>query len=346
MANPALRVDEVERRPVLVVESAPDAEVAVDRDRKRDPVGVRRPVDVRRALLELEFRRVHADHDESGVLVLLGPGADVRHRPQAVDARVGPDVDQHHLAAEALRGQRRRVDPLGRAGEGRQAALDAERCRRLFASGERERCGQRPDDHREKIRLSMPASSICTVCAQPHVAPVDSSADGLALAEWAMIETSHSRESSIDDAPSEPLSRRHQMFPVLTEAEIARMRRFGTVRRYAAGDRLVAPARPGPGMFVVLEGAVDDQPARRPRPRRARSCARTAASSSPRSARCRAGRRSSTAIAEGDVEALLVPPGAAARADHRRGRPRRAHRARADPAPRRADRVAARAGRC
>ena len=43
-----------------------------------------------------------------------------------------------------------------------------------------------------------------------------------------------------DDAPSELLSRRYQMFPVLSEAEIERIHRFGKVRRYPRGMRLFA----------------------------------------------------------------------------------------------------------
>src|SRR5437660_363249 len=46
------------------------------------------------------------------------------------------------------------------------------------------------------------------------------------------------------------------MFPVLTEPEIARIGRFGTLRRYARGERLLAAGEPGPGMFVVLKGTV------------------------------------------------------------------------------------------
>jgi thioredoxin reductase (NADPH) len=59
-----------------------------------------------------------------------------------------------------------------------------------------------------------------------------------------------------DDAPSELLSRRHQMFPVLTDAEMARMHRFGTPQKHPAGTRLVTAGEPGPGMFVVLGGTV------------------------------------------------------------------------------------------
>jgi len=50
---------------------------------------------------------VDADDDEPLRCVLLGPGAHVRNRAQAVDTGVGPEVDEHDLAAEAVRGQRR-----------------------------------------------------------------------------------------------------------------------------------------------------------------------------------------------------------------------------------------------
>ncbi len=60
-----------------------------------------------------------------------------------------------------------------------------------------------------------------------------------------------------DDAPSELLSRRHQMFPVLTEAEMVRMQRFGTRQTHPSGTRLLTAGEPGPGLFVVLAGAVE-----------------------------------------------------------------------------------------
>jgi thioredoxin reductase (NADPH) len=59
-----------------------------------------------------------------------------------------------------------------------------------------------------------------------------------------------------DAAPSELLSRRHQMFPLLTDAEIARIRRFGSEQRHADGERLFTAGEYGPGMFVVLQGTV------------------------------------------------------------------------------------------
>ncbi|MES2842757.1 MAG: FAD-dependent oxidoreductase [Pseudomonadota bacterium] len=59
-----------------------------------------------------------------------------------------------------------------------------------------------------------------------------------------------------DDAPSELLSRRHQMFPLLTDAEMARMQRFGTRQTHAPGSRLATAGEPAPGLFVVFEGVV------------------------------------------------------------------------------------------
>ncbi len=56
--------------------------------------------------------------------------------------------------------------------------------------------------------------------------------------------------------PALDTSRRHQMFPVLTAAEIARIHRFGTVLQFKKGDRLFAAGEPGPGMFVLLKGSV------------------------------------------------------------------------------------------
>ncbi|MGP9812517.1 FAD-dependent oxidoreductase [Rhodopseudomonas sp. NSM] len=47
-----------------------------------------------------------------------------------------------------------------------------------------------------------------------------------------------------------------QTFPVLTSAEIERIRRFGQIRRFADGEMLFETGKIGPGMFVVLAGHV------------------------------------------------------------------------------------------
>jgi thioredoxin reductase (NADPH) len=51
-------------------------------------------------------------------------------------------------------------------------------------------------------------------------------------------------------------ARRAQTFPVLAPGEIARMRRFGTTRRFAAGERVYQTGKPIPGLFVVLSGTI------------------------------------------------------------------------------------------
>jgi thioredoxin reductase (NADPH) len=51
-------------------------------------------------------------------------------------------------------------------------------------------------------------------------------------------------------------TRRHQMFPALAPTEIERLRRFGELRRYRAGDHLATTGEVSPGMFVLLAGEV------------------------------------------------------------------------------------------
>jgi thioredoxin reductase (NADPH) len=51
-------------------------------------------------------------------------------------------------------------------------------------------------------------------------------------------------------------ARPEQTFPELTASEIARMRRFGEIKRYNNGERLFEAGKPAPGMFVVLSGHV------------------------------------------------------------------------------------------
>src|SRR5258705_5163445 len=58
------------------------------------------------------------------------------------------------------------------------------------------------------------------------------------------------------DTPISAHPRHKQMFPVLTEAEIDRIGRFSAIRSDKRGTRLVAAGQQGPGMFVVLKGAV------------------------------------------------------------------------------------------
>jgi thioredoxin reductase (NADPH) len=63
--------------------------------------------------------------------------------------------------------------------------------------------------------------------------------------------------SAVADAQTpESTPRRHQIFPVLTDAEIDRKSRFGVVHSYATGDFLYRVGGVSPGMFVLLSGTI------------------------------------------------------------------------------------------
>src|SRR2546423_11946219 len=64
MPDPPLRVGEVQRGPVVVVEGGPYPVVVVDRDRVIDPHVTHGAADVLRIVLEPELGGVHADHDQ------------------------------------------------------------------------------------------------------------------------------------------------------------------------------------------------------------------------------------------------------------------------------------------
>jgi hypothetical protein len=67
----------------------------------------------------------------------------------------------------------------------------------------------------------------------------------------------HPRLMDSGRAPSTALaSRFQQMFPVLSPAEIERVRHFGEVRRFLPGEALIQAGKPAPGMYVILSGRV------------------------------------------------------------------------------------------
>jgi thioredoxin reductase (NADPH) len=63
--------------------------------------------------------------------------------------------------------------------------------------------------------------------------------------------------TEVADAPYSSLStRRHQMYLTLTPAELERVRRFGDLHHWHAGDQLFRSGHVSPGMFVLLSGRV------------------------------------------------------------------------------------------
>ena len=120
VADLSVGVDQVVRRPILVFVGVPGAHVVVLNDRVAQAELVDRVLDVAGVLLEGELRRLHADDREALAAVGGVPGLQVGERADAVDAGVGPEVDEHHVTAQPAERQRfapRRVEPVLGAGE-------------------------------------------------------------------------------------------------------------------------------------------------------------------------------------------------------------------------------------
>ena len=101
--------------------------------------------------------------------------------------------------------------------------------------------------------------------------------------------------------------RHDQAFPVLTPAEIERLRRFGVLQRFRDGELLCETGKPGPGMFVVLSGHVAITQ------RDGLGHVKPVVEHGPGNFSGEVGQLSGRAAlvdgrAEGEVEALLIPP--------------------------------------
>jgi hypothetical protein len=73
----SLRIDEIEGRPISVVESTPYRIVAIDCNRIIDPHVLRGSTNVIEVSLKGKLGGVHADDHQALILVLLGPRSDV-----------------------------------------------------------------------------------------------------------------------------------------------------------------------------------------------------------------------------------------------------------------------------
>jgi hypothetical protein len=92
-------IDEVDGRPVVVLERPPDGEVVVDHDRVADAQFGGGAAHVVEVVLEPELGRVHADDDEPMVAIPVLPRRKVRQRAQPVHARVRPEIDEDDAPA-------------------------------------------------------------------------------------------------------------------------------------------------------------------------------------------------------------------------------------------------------
>ena len=102
----AAAIDEVVGGPVLVAVRLPGGVAGVQRDRVVDAEPAHRAADVGRVGLEGELRRVDAYDGQAPAAVLPVERLEPGQRAQAVDAGVGPEVQQHHAAPQGGQGQR------------------------------------------------------------------------------------------------------------------------------------------------------------------------------------------------------------------------------------------------
>src|SRR5271165_4067765 len=117
--NRASGVDQVFGGPISVAVVRPGGQVVVERDRVGD-VQVGAAGDVAGDFFEGVLGAVHADGLKPRALVSVVPVDDMGDGALAVDAGVGPEVDQDHFAAQRLevdRGVPGGVEPTGDAGE-------------------------------------------------------------------------------------------------------------------------------------------------------------------------------------------------------------------------------------
>ena len=141
----AFRVDQHQGRPGTYFHSLPEHVPRIVDHRMADLVAFRGRGDVSRILLILELRRVYADHHQLtgvGLFQLLQLRQDVH----AIDAAIGPEIQQHELPAEVLQLQGpRSVDPLqarGKLGHRDPLAKRGFQRRHLLGATSQQRNGQ------------------------------------------------------------------------------------------------------------------------------------------------------------------------------------------------------------
>ena len=100
VADEAVLVDQVFMRPVAVAEGAPRRVIVVLYYRIADAMLGHSRNHIVIFLLEREFRGMHADDDQSFVPIFSVPVREIRKSADAIDARIGPKVNQHDLAPE------------------------------------------------------------------------------------------------------------------------------------------------------------------------------------------------------------------------------------------------------
>ena len=99
-------VDEVLRRPYTVGKIVPSDKVVIQSHRPGDAVSLDGIDHVYWVFFKGKLWGVYADNDQSIVGISGVPKFEKRKRPNAVNARVTPEIDQDHFADGFLKGDR------------------------------------------------------------------------------------------------------------------------------------------------------------------------------------------------------------------------------------------------
>src|SRR6202521_2289833 len=131
-------VDQILGRPVLVLVGVPRCHLRINGNRPLDAVVRDRLPDVGDALLKVKLGAVHPNDDEPAVPVLVPPVPQKRERALAIDARVGPEVDQDDFPTKLADLERRAVLPIAYPHEFRRLGAAAGQLAR--SNGRSEAC--------------------------------------------------------------------------------------------------------------------------------------------------------------------------------------------------------------
>jgi hypothetical protein len=98
----SIDADEVFSWPVSVAERSPGVGLVVENDRPLDSFTGDSCLDIFDSLFELELRGVYSENNQAIVGVLGMPFFKERKGSEAVDARVGPEIDEHDFVIGSL----------------------------------------------------------------------------------------------------------------------------------------------------------------------------------------------------------------------------------------------------
>jgi hypothetical protein len=171
----------------VVVECLPNGVAVVDGDGVADIHRLDRGPHAVDALLELELRRLYADHGQPLIGVPVSPGPYVGQRTDPVDAGVGSEADEDDPPQQGVGVQGFRIKPGGCPVEGRSRSFDRElvamtkhRSSRQCRDGD---AARRPEQHRCSSVVAM-ATSLGVFVWRDHRASPRGFSPMLAIEGW------------------------------------------------------------------------------------------------------------------------------------------------------------------